>query len=267
MRALDKEQESSLEDLSDDAFLGGRLSLLQPRSGYRAGVDAVLLAAAVGPTGPDKGTVRILDAGAGVGTAGLCVAARLPHARVTLLEREPRLVALAARNIERNGLAGRVDVIAADIAARPAVHAGAGLGADAFDWVIANPPYHVEPKGTRAPDPLKARSHAMPEDGLEVWCRALCRLARPGGHALLIHKAAQLPELLAAMKGRFGDLHVLPISAHRDEPAIRVIVRGRKGSKAPLRLLANKVLHRADLGFEPWACAIFRDGAGLDLDG
>ena len=34
-------------ELSRDGFLGGKLQILQPKSGYRAGIDPVLLAASV----------------------------------------------------------------------------------------------------------------------------------------------------------------------------------------------------------------------------
>ena len=72
--------------LTDDAFLGGELHILQPKSGYRAGLDAVMLAAAV-----PGGCACVLDVGAGVGAAGLCLARRDPKVRLTLLEKEPAL--------------------------------------------------------------------------------------------------------------------------------------------------------------------------------
>ena len=96
--------EKNSDDVTDDAFLGGRLHILQPaRKGYRAGLDAVLAAAAVQCW--DMAECRILDAGAGVGTLGLCVAANHPTACITLVENDPLLLDLAAKNISRNGLA------------------------------------------------------------------------------------------------------------------------------------------------------------------
>jgi tRNA1(Val) A37 N6-methylase TrmN6 len=101
--------------VTDDVFLGDRLQILQPQSGYRAGIDAVLLAASVHCTSSQP--FNVLDCGAGVGTVGLCVAARFPQARVTLVEREPALIEIAHRNIDRNCLASRVSVIAGDVTA------------------------------------------------------------------------------------------------------------------------------------------------------
>ncbi|MFA5948935.1 MAG: methyltransferase [Hyphomicrobium sp.] len=251
--------------VTDDAFLGGSVQILQPARGYRAGVDAVLLAAAV----PCLSGVaeRVLDAGAGVGTAGLCVAARCLETHVALLEREPLLIDMAKENVQRNTLERRVSVVAADIGHTGAeVLAAAGLSPHSFDHVIANPPYHVEGAGTPAANKLKAVSHAMVADGLEVWSRFLARMAKPGGTATVIHKAEALQAVLAGFARRFGGIKVLPIHARAGEPAIRVLVQGIAGSKAPLVILAGLTLHEGDNSFTLRAAEVLRLGAALDLD-
>jgi tRNA1(Val) A37 N6-methylase TrmN6 len=251
-------------DLTDDAFLGGALRVLQPRTGYRAGIDAVLLAAAV----PAETAARLLDAGAGVGTAGLCAARRCPSLAAILFEREPVLVEFARENILRNGLGGRVTAVMGDLAdARAAQLESLGLAAESFDHVLANPPFHVEGDGTKAAAPLKAGAHEMAQGALEQWIRFLARMAKPGGTASVIHKAEALSSLLGAFAGRFGGLRILPIHARAGEPAIRVIVQGMKGSRAPLALLSPFILHGADGGFGAEAQAILREGAQLRMAG
>ena len=247
--------------LTDDAFLGGRLQILQPRHGYRAGLDAVMLAAAV----EDRGApVAILDAGAGVGTAGLCVARRCPEARVVLVEREADLARLARENIERNALADRVSVLEADLSnARSAALEAWGLAEGGFDHVIANPPYHAEGAGTAATNGLKAAAHAMPEAALDDWFRFLARMAKPGGEMLVIHKAAALPDLLEAAKGRFGALAAFPLYSCAGEPAHRVLLRGIKGSRAPFRLEAGYLVHGEDGRFTVGAERVLRLGHAL----
>ncbi len=126
-----------------------------------------------------------------------------------------------------------------------------GIAADTFDHVLANPPFHVEGDGTAAFDKLKAAAHAMPVAGLERWSRFLARMARPGGMATIIHKAEALADLLEGLGRRFGGLKVLPVHARADEPAIRVIVQGVKGSKAPLLLLPQFVLHERERRLQP----------------
>jgi tRNA1(Val) A37 N6-methylase TrmN6 len=249
--------------VTDDAFLGDGLTILQPTAGYRAGVDAVLLAASV----PAAATAfNVLDAGAGAGVVGLCVARRLEGARVTLLERETQLAELARDNVSRNGLADRVRVVCGDVCGRASDLQSAGLHDETFDAVLANPPFHVTAHGTPASAPLKAVSHAMERGGLDHWVRFAARMARPGGSLTLIHKADALAEILAAFARRFGGVKVKPVYARAGEPAIRVIVRGVKGSRAPLDIGAPLVLHgEAGHGFTGEVDAILRNGAALAI--
>lgn len=256
--------EMVVDDTTLDAFLGGQLSILQPRRGYRAGLDAVLLAATVASS-PGR-AVSVLDVGAGVGTVGLAVARRLADTRVVSLEQNPALAELARRNAAHNALGDRVTVVQGDVLAPAADLARLGVAADAFDHVLANPPYHAEGRGTRATDPAKAHAHVMPDGDLGAWLRVIARVTVPGGTATLVHKAEALGALLAAMEGRFGNLKVLPIHARAGLPAQRVIVNGTKGSRAPLALLAGLVLHGDGHAFTPAAGAILRHGQALDLD-
>jgi FkbM family methyltransferase len=255
---------SATEDrpaVTDDAFLGGALSILQMRSGYRAGLDAVMLGAAV-PVDAGR-PLRVLDVGAGVGTAGLCLARRAPGVDIVLLEREPQLAALAAENVRRNDLDARVRVANAAVGATAAELRAAGLSDESFGHVIANPPYHDAEAGTPAPDPLKAAAHAMDEEQLERWVRFIARMATPGGSATMIHKADALARLLAAFATRFGALKVLPLHPRLGVPAHRVLVQGIKGSRAPLQVLAGFVLHEDGNTFTPAAQGILRHGCSL----
>ena len=249
-----------MENATEDAFLGGALSILQPKGGYRAGLDAVLLAATI------SNDVRsVLDVGAGVGVVGLAVARRVPGATVTMIERYRGLADLARANAARNQLSDRVQVIQADIVRLPTDAAEIRGAAETFDCVLGNPPFHVEGRGTAASDRAKAGSHAMPEGDLGRWARFMARMARPGGTATLIHRADALATILSALASRFGGALVLPIYPRPGEPASRVLVQATKGSRAPLQLLPGLVLHNDDHSFRPDVDAILRHGAALDL--
>ena len=246
--------------LTEDVFLGGALSILQPKAGYRAGLDAVLLAAALRASGSE----RVLDMGAGVGVAGLAAAYRLSGIRVTLVEQDVALVEIARRNIARNAMNKRVDAIAADVTqplgACPELHALA----ERFDHMLANPPYIVEGRGTAAGDATKAAAHAMPHGDLDRWMRFAASMLRPAGTVTLIHRAEALAEVLAALEGRFGDARVLPIHPFAGKSASRILVRGTKASRAPLVLLHPIILHEADRSFRADIDAVLRRGAALD---
>jgi tRNA1(Val) A37 N6-methylase TrmN6 len=247
--------------VTDDAFLGGALRILQPEQGYRAGVDAVLLAAAA-KVGRGE---RVLDVGAGVGVVGLAVARRVADAQVVLVERDRELAQLARANIERNGLAERVRMIEADVEQPLSGQPALGALSECFDHALANPPFHIEGRATLAADTTKAAANAMAEGSLTRWLRFLASMVRPSGTATVIHKAEALAALLAACEGRFGALEVLPIHSRPDAAAIRVIVHGMKGSRAPLSLRPQLTLHGDDNGFRPEIERVLRGGEPLAL--
>jgi tRNA1(Val) A37 N6-methylase TrmN6 len=245
-------------DVTVDAFLGGRVDAVQPAAGrHRAGLEAVLLAASL-----EAGTRgAVFDLGAGVGVAGFCIAARCAGAEVTLVERDPVAVACARAALARPGnaaFARRVTILEADIEARD------GLGQARADAVVFNPPFRERSSGSMSPRPARAGAHVLGEGGLDPWFRAAAGLLKSGGTATVIFRADGLDLVLAAAEGRFGGLDILPIHPRAGDPALRVLVRGVKGSRAALRLLPPIVLHRdAGNGFQPEVEAILRDGADL----
>jgi tRNA1(Val) A37 N6-methylase TrmN6 len=240
-------------DVTHDAFLAGRLTIAQPAKGFRAGLDSVLLGAAVGHT-----SGAILDLGAGVGTAALVALAHHPDLTATLVEADPDMAALASANIGANKLAGRADVLTFDVTASGRARASAGLAADAFVSVIANPPFFASGSGTRASTRGAAARH-MTADQLDLWVKTAATHAAPGGEVIFIYIAEALPALLASFTARFGAITVLPLIPRETEPSHRVLVRGIKGSRAPLTLLASRALHTpAGRQFRPEFEAIFR---------
>ena len=244
-----------------DDLLGGRISVLQPEQGHRAGSDAVFLAASV----PARASERVLDAGAGVGVAGLCILARVADLEVTAVEADGSLCALAASNAARNGVAARFRVIEADVAAPAEALKAKGLMRESYDHVIANPPFHVAGTVRSAPDQGRAFAHVMGDGALEDWVRFLATMAAPKGFLTLIHRPDSLTDLLKLLERRFGDIAVFPLFPKRGEPATRVILQGRKGSRAGLRLLPGLTLHEPDGRYTAKAEAVLRGGEGLEL--
>ncbi|MGP0106713.1 tRNA1(Val) (adenine(37)-N6)-methyltransferase [Rhodoblastus sp.] len=243
-----------------DGLFDGSLRLRQPTRGHRVGADAVLLAAAA----PKIKNGLIVDVGAGVGAVGLALALWNPEARVALLEKNPGAAALARENIALNGLENRVRAVEADLFDARARKAEAL--SEAADLVVTNPPYLAPGAARASTDPDRAMAHMLDEGGVEKWLRAALSLLRPGGLLVAIHRADALAELLAALSGRLGELRVLPLFPREGEKAMRVILRGRKGSKAPLSLLPGLVLHEADGRLTPVAEEIHRRGRRIFED-
>jgi len=244
---------------SEDLLLDGRVRLRQPAAGFRAAIDAVFLAAAV----PARAGQRVLDLGTGVGTAALCLAARVPDIRIWGLEIQPDYARLAAENAALNGMAERVRVRAGDLLRPPAE-----LVRDSFDHVMANPPYLPAEAGNPPPDPARAAANVEGEAALADWVAAGLMMLRHKGRLTIVHRADRLDALLAALHGRAGDIVACPLWPGPEpaaKPAKRVLVSARKRVAAPFRLSPGLVLHQADGAYTEAAQAVLRDGAGLDL--
>lgn len=222
-----------MDDTSQDRILDGRVRLTQPLRGYRAGLDAALLAAACDA----RAGQRVIEAGCGAGGALLAAAVRRPQARFTGVERDCAALELVRANIAANGLEARVDALQGDVAAR-----FSALKLAPFDAAMANPPFFDDPDALRAPAAEKAGAW-MADDGLGAWTAFLLKAVREGGTITVIHRAERLGELLALLAPGAGSIQVRPVQPFADQPAKRVLVRAIKTGKAPLRLLPPLVLH------------------------
>lgn len=218
-------------DIVENALLGGRVRLRQPAKGYRAGMDAALLAAAAGP-GPGE---RVIEAGCGAGAVLMQVAARAPGVSLTGVERDPVMAALARENTALNGAGATI--VTGDVAA-----GFRALGLEPFDRAVSNPPFFDDPGALRAPEPGKHGAW-MADDGLAAWTRFLLKAVREGGRIVVIHRADRLADLLALLGETAGSFSVRPVHPYADEPAKRVLVQAIKTGRAPLRLLPPLVLH------------------------
>lgn len=245
-------------EVTFDAFLGGQVEAVQPAAGHhRAGLEAVLLAASV--SGNTRGL--IVDLGAGAGVAGLCIASRCPNVSVMLVERD-RFAAECAREAlgrpANAAFSGRIEVVETDIASRE------GLADGTASAAVFNPPFYAKQAASASPAISRAEAHMLDDGGLDPWFRAAAALVRPGGTATVIFRADGLDLVLAAAARRFGMLDILPIAPRPGAAAHRILVRGVKGSRAPMRILAPLVLHPSDGNrFRPEIDGILRSSADI----
>ena len=223
--------------LTEDALLGGKLRLRQPKSGHRAGHDAVLLAAAT-PAHPGD---RVADLGAGVGAAGLAVAKRVAGIKLVLVEADEGLADLARVNAHANAVDAKT--IALDVTSDARTFASAGLHADSVDVVLMNPPFNDPARHRASPDKAREAAHVATPGMLESWVHTARRILKSGANLVMIWRADGIAEILGALDRGFGSLVILPVHANVTSPAIRVLVRASKGGRAPTRVLAPLILN------------------------
>ncbi len=259
----------SLPDGTIDAFHRGRFFLVQPRGrGHRAGMDAMVLAAAV----PSAFAGRLADFGAGAGAAGLAVAARCegaslvlieraPEMAVVLIERAPEMAAFARLSLalpQNAGIAERASVLEADVGLTGKARVAAGLEDSSFDYVIMNPPFNAR-HDRATPDELRRQAHVMDEDPFAAWIRSAAAVLRPRGGLALIARPSSLRAVLDAMDGRFGSAQILAIHPRPGATAIRIVVRAVRA----LSISPPLVLHETGDAFSARADAINNGRASL----
>ena len=240
---------------TENGFLDNRLYLLQPTRGYRAGSDAVLLAAAV----PALTGETVLDVGCGVGTISLCLAQRVMDLSIAGLEIQEDMVALARQNTSRNNLDSQVTVWQGDLVALPT-----GLAGELFDHVVTNPPYYKAGEARPSPDETKAQAHMEGATTLRQWVEHCVALVKPGGTMTLIHRMDRLGDIVLGLGGQ-GETVLFPLWPRAGAPARQVIVQVTRGEEPAIHLTAGMVLHEPDGAFTQGADDVLRGRSALAL--
>jgi len=237
-------------DVTHDHLLNKAVAITQPKSGYRVGTDAILLAASV----PQR-TKRILDMGCGVGGVALCMAGRLAEIHITAVEIDADMITLAERNIEDNDLGAQIRLLQGDITALPSVLA------NSFDHVVSNPPYH-DTRGTRPQNRSRALAHMGDDTKLVDWVKAAIWATKPRGRISFICRADRASELITAFESNgAGETLLCPLWPRHDTPASRVIIQVRKNISGPGAVLPGLVLHNDSGGYTQSASHIMQGGA------
>lgn len=240
-----------------DAVLGGRVTLIQPRAGYRAAIDPILLAASVDAHAGDV----VVDLGCGVGTAGLCLAVRSPGVSIIGLEKQTAYALLAGLGAAATGVQDRMAIVAGCVGA--GTMASGPIAPGTADRVMTNPPYAESGHG-RSPRADRAMSMAEGDIDLRAWIAAAHRLLKPRGWLSIIHRADRIADIIATLAPRFGAIAIHPIYSRHGDSARRVIVHARRDVKSPASIAAGLVLHEADGGFTPAALRILNDAQPLE---
>ncbi|MGI9352564.1 MAG: tRNA1(Val) (adenine(37)-N6)-methyltransferase [Rhizobiaceae bacterium] len=250
------EIQSVLEETTVDSFHQGAFKVLQPKnSGHRSGMDALLLAASI----PENAQGILADLGAGVGVAGYAALNLNRDLDLLAVEKNPQMAELARRSLMLDGNANmkiRTKVLEVDITANGAERLKAGLNSESVSHVIMNPPYNMTSLRP-SPDLLKAEAYMLGEGGIDAWFRTAASILTPGGNLCMIYRTENLGDILACAQGRFGGLEIMPIHSRCDEAAKRLIVRGTRGSRAPLSILPGFVVHKNGGGFTSFAEKVF----------
>ena len=238
-----------------DALLNRRVTVEQPKKGFRVSVDTILLAAAV--TG--RSGEKAVDLGCGVGGAMLALAVRVPGLIVNGLEIQPEIADLARANIKRNTFEDRMEVLTGDVIHLP------GPLLFGYDHVMMNPPFHDAEKSDPSPDESKRIATIGTTDELEIWVISAARCLKLTGVLTMIMRADRLDEVLSYMKPHFGEVEVIPLLPKKDEDAKRIILRSRKGEGARHVGCKPMIMHRSAGGYTDEMDAILKHNRPIEF--
>lgn len=217
-------------DLTQDCILNGRLEIFQPKNGYRVAIDPIILTNFV----EAKSGESVLDVGCGVGTISLILNARIPSLKCSALDVDAYICDICRKNIALNNL--NIQVICDNLN-------GQSLKGHFFDHVVTNPPFFKK-NASRVSD-LKILANFETME-LGHWISLCLKRLSNHGSFYIIHHAARVDEILAALYQKIGQIEVIPIFSKKDEAAKRVIIRGKKGCKSETKIKPGVVIHNDD---------------------
>ena len=246
-----------MDEVTIDDFLSGAIKVVQPKSGYRAGIDPILLAASI----PAKSGQTVLELGCGVGTASLALAHRVAGLNITAVEVQPPYAELALRNTNRNNL--HLSVVCADLAALPSE-----ILDQQFDHVFANPPFFDRGSSTRSGDSGRDRAKGE-NDELNMWLSVAAKRVKPKGYVHFIFRTERMDEFLRLMPDSLGSRVITPIVARQGRQSILFMAHARKNGRAAFRLESPLILHEGKLhqqdgeDYSQKISKVLRDGDAL----
>ncbi len=216
-----------------DSFLGGKISLFQPKDGYRANIDSILLAASVNANDGQ----RVLELGCGVGTVLFSLMSRVVGLKAIGVELQQRYARLAIRNGIYNGF--EADIVECDISNLPSFYKNLH-----YDHVVFNPPYFNSKNSKESYNADKDLARREINFSLDNWIDIAIQRCSVKGEVVMIHQVDRLSQIIKCIDNRLGDVNILPIASFNGEHAKRILIRGKKGSSSPLKLLAPLIIHK-----------------------
>ena len=226
---------------TQDFLLNKKVKILQPNNGYRASIDAVVLASMVKNI---KNNQKVLDVGSGTGAVSLCIAQRFNDKNIEIhgLEIQEKLSDLSNQSAKLNNFD---NLLYHNVNIKNKM---TEISPNSFDHVVSNPPYASN--DFASPNPSKARAHNESELDLNEWVKFCLKMLKQKGMFYMINRVERLDDIIKACYGKVGAIEIIPIFSKPDDvEAKRVIVIAQKAMKTPLKINKGFYMHEKDLSY------------------
>ena len=244
-----------MDEITKDSFLGGGIEIWQPKKGYRAGIDPILLAASVNVSAGQK----VLDLGCGVGTASFAIGYRVKNVELYGIEIQKVFADLADLNSKENGIEFQVECTNIS-------KLSSNITSKNFDHVIANPPYFDRKSSVRGINLTKEKSFGDTRP-ISEWLKVAAKRAKPKGFVHFIVRSDRLMEIFTNMPNSLGSLVITPIISRKNQNAKLTILHAKKNGRAGFIISSPIILHplKSDSRkkYVPKVDKVLRNGASL----
>ncbi len=235
-------------ELTEDTILNGKISILQPKTGYRVAIDPIILANFI----DIKPEESILDVGCGVGTISLILKKKNITSEINAIDVDSDICEICKQNSLKNNL--NINVINSNI---EDAHLQSPLKGKLFDHVVTNPPF-FNPKSSRMGYNKRLANFETIE--LNDWISHCLKFLKNKGSFSIIHSGHRLEEVLYALKNKAAAIEIIPIFPKENSDAIRVILKCIKGSKKFTKISPPIILHESDGRYTKVAGKILNGG-------
>ena len=227
-----------MNTVTDDTFFDGRLTVRQPKDGYRYSIDAVLLADFM----RFKDGQTILELGTGCGIVPLILAFRNPALKIFGVEIQDQLARIAAANVRQNHLEERVYILHHDLKSLKLQQVS-----DQVQHVVCNPPYRRINSGRINLHKEKAGARHEVFAGLADFVDAAARLLQLSGSLTCVYPAPRLVDMVAHMRrANLEPKRLRMVHSKTGGPARLVLITGVKGGRPGLEVEPPLVIYRDD---------------------
>ncbi|MAP24574.1 MAG: hypothetical protein CMM87_03470 [Rickettsiales bacterium] len=249
------------ENYTIDEFLGGLFKLKQPKKGFRAGTDSILLAASIHL----KKEHSLIELGCGVGAVLLSLNHRFPNNTLSGIEFDNVSYSYALENLRK--LRETIEILNADITEISKKSTYKSFQ-QRFDQAVMNPPFFQNShKKQQSVSRENARSFSNQSHELALWFKAANFLLRDQGLLTIVYSTASLSSVITiAETAHFGGFKLFPIWSKPGNNSKRIIIQMQKNSKKPTVLKPGLILYNADNTHTPEAISILNNGNQLNIN-
>jgi len=239
-------------EISLDNFLDGKIKIYQPKNGYRAGIDAVLLASCVQVFKKCK----ILDIGSGTGVISFFIASKYKNVEIVGIEKNFKYYSLSMRSLRLNKVKSKIKFFNKDFK---------HISNMKSDIIVSNPPWFRQNSTYKSYNSLlnDAKIESLK---LDLWIEKVLINLNSTGEYYTIFPYRRIEEMIKILRNHFKSVKIYPVSSFKSKPPDKAIILAKRSGKESNFNEYNRIItHRKNKSFMKNINNILKKGNSLSL--